>query len=743
MNLAEFYQMVSRAVKDQASALPDHEVGPELEPLATLINSMLQENKSLRFDHQVAVDYIREKINQMLVVIGTVPLRPEELDEKHLIALDPLGIISRSFIQILEHSNKTNKKLRLARDEIQAIFESVGGGLLVMDAERNILASNNRFREMFFAREDETVGRTCYEIICGNEDAPGETCCFKQMMVRGELAVQPDWRFGEKHFSVVATPIKDRSGKIVRCVVLYVDISELVEARTALDEERERLVLTLESIADGVIATDDQGRLSLINSVAEELTGWSAQEAIGQPICSVMMVEDPKAPKSCGDFFSDIMLHKESRVERLDSTILIDRQGIRRDIYLSAAPIHQQDKTITGTIVVFRDITREKRLDEELTKANRLESLGIFAGGIAHDFNNLLTGVLGNVSLAKVIADPKDKIYQLLNQTEKSTFRAKGLTQQLLTFAKGGMPIKKLISARDLIRESVEFSLRGSSILCDLKISDDLLPIEVDEGQINQVLQNLTVNSLQAMKESGGVVEVSAQNVELGNNQEPLLAPGKYVEIVITDHGPGISPKIINRIFDPFFTTKENGSGLGLATSYAIISKHQGQIRVESEEGKGATFFLYLPASKRELAAKVTAGNDSMSGSGRVMVMDDEEVVRSVTQSMLEYYGYEVELVNDGTEALAKYEQAMLDKKPFALVLMDLTIPGGMGGKEAISKLLAIDPQALVVVASGYSNDPVMADYLSYGFKRVISKPYRTDELISVVAEVIEEANRN
>jgi PAS domain S-box-containing protein len=742
MNLTEFTELASRAVRDQAETLPDRIYSPEMAPLASLVNDLLRENRSLRHDHRVAETYIRAKINQMLAVIGTAPLKPEELDEKHLIALDPLGIISRSFIQILEHSNRTNSKLRLARDEIQAIFDSVGGGLLVMDAERRILTANSRFQEMFSTHVDDISGRACHQIVCGREDAPRETCCFKRMIENGRTATQTDWRLGDKHYSVVATPIKDRAGRIVRCVVLYIDITELIEARIALDDERERLFITLESIADGVIATDNRGCVSLMNRVAETLIGWPESEALGQPISEVMTIENQIAPKSCAEFFSDLMPPRKARAERFDSTTLIDRQGTRRDIYLSASPIHQQDTTVAGTIVVFRDITLEKRLDEELAKANRLESLGIFAGGIAHDFNNLLTGVLGNISLAKVLTNPREKIHRLLTETEKSTYRAKGLTQQLLTFAKGGMPVKKLVAARELLQESVQFSLRGSRVSCTMRIADDLQPVEVDEGQLNQVIQNLAINALQAMQEQGGVIEVSADNVEIAAGQEALLTPGSYIRIAIADHGSGISPEIIDRIFDPFFTTKKNGSGLGLATSYAIVSKHQGHLTVESTVGQGATFFLYLPAAKREPAAKPSPAPEPPTGSGRVLVMDDEELVRTVTRSMLEFNGYEVELTSDGDEAIAKYQSGMQAGKPFDLVLMDLTIPGGMGGKEAIARLLVIDPKVRAIVASGYSNDPVMANYRSHGFRKVIPKPYTLKELIATVSEVLDDSTR-
>jgi PAS domain S-box-containing protein len=739
MNLTEFQQLVSQAIKEQDESLSVQAIDSEYEPLAALINDLLQENNALRNNHLVAVDYIRDKINQMLKVIGTAPLKPEELDEKHLIGLDPLGIISRSFSQILDHSNLTNKDLRLAKDEIQAIFDSVGGGLLVMDNDRKILTSNSQFREMFSPHEDEIVGRTCYEVVCGNKDHPRETCCFKQMTESGRLATQADWRLGDKHFSVVATPIKDSLGNIVRCVLLYIDITELIKVRIALDDERERLAITMGSIAEGVIATDNEGRIALMNKVATELTGWSEEEAMSQPICSVMNIEDQSEAKSCSDFFSDIMLHKEPRVERIDNTILINRHGTRRDIYLNAAPIHQYDRSIAGTILIFRDITKEKRLDEELTKANRLESLGIFAGGIAHDFNNLLTGVLGNVSLAKIMADPKGKIHHLLDETEKATSRAKGLTQQLLTFAKGGMPVKKLVPTGELIKESVEFSLRGSGFSFGLKMADDLLPVEVDEGQINQVIQNLVLNALQASQKDGGIIELTANNVDIAENQEPLLAPGRYVKITVTDHGKGISPNNLNQIFDPFFTTKENGTGLGLATCYSIVRKHHGNITVESEEGKGTTFIVYLPASGKELVELLNLPEGAVGGSGRVLVMDDEELVRTVTKSMLEHSGYEVELANDGTKAIEKYKKAVQEGRPFDVVLMDLTIPGGMGGKESILELLAFDPKVRAIVASGYSNDPIMADCRSYGFQRVIPKPYKLEELNTVVAEVIKE----
>jgi len=381
-----------------------------------------------------------------------------------------------------------------------------------------------------------------------------------------------------------------------------------------------------------------------------------------------------------------------------------------------------------------------QKMEAELQKAHKLESLGLLAGGIAHDFNNLLTGVLGNISLAKAYANSRDEIYKALVQAEKATVKSKQLTQQLLTFASGGAPIKKVHDIADLLKESVTFSLRGSNVKPEFHLADNLRAVEADEGQMNQVLNNLVINAAQAMP-SGGIVRVSTANVNPGKNPGlPLsLADRRYVKIAVEDSGTGIPEELLPKIFDPYFTTKPKGSGLGLTSAYSIIANHEGYIDVKSRPGQGTTFTIYIPASDKKIPAaeKEQTGEKTIKGSGRVLVMDDDEVVADVASRQLDRLGYLPEVVFDGTEAIAVYQEALYTDHPFDVVLMDLTIPGGLGGAETIKKLRELDPEVKAIVSSGYSNDPIMANFQQYGFRACIVKPYKMQELSQTLHQVM------
>lgn len=370
------------------------------------------------------------------------------------------------------------------------------------------------------------------------------------------------------------------------------------------------------------------------------------------------------------------------------------------------------------------------RLEREIQRAQRLESLGLLAGGIAHDFNNILTGVLGNISLCRTLVAPSDPIHERLLEAEKALLRARDLTAQLLTFARGGMPVKKPSDLRDLILESATFVLRGSRSKCEFDLPDDLWPVEVDPGQISRVIENLVLNADQAMPE-GGVITIRAQN---------LLDPGgslRRVQVSVTDHGVGIPEEHLEHLFDPYFTTKKGGRGLGLATCYSILRHHGGSISVESRVGHGSTFSLVLPATTATPPRTRDSGDGIPRGHGRVLVLDDEPLVRSVATQILGHLGYEAVAVADGREAVAHYRQARESGRPFDLVVLDLTVPGGVGGVETLDLLRRLDPEVRAVVSSGYSSDPIMADYPKHGFRGVVAKPYTVGEMGRMLREVL------
>jgi len=392
-----------------------------------------------------------------------------------------------------------------------------------------------------------------------------------------------------------------------------------------------------------------------------------------------------------------------------------------------------------SVIWIARDITERKRTEEELLKARKLESIGLLAGGIAHDFNNILTAILMNISLAKRYAHPGDKLFKSLAEAEKASLRARDLTQQLLTFSKGGAPIRRTASITELIKDSTEFALRGSNIRCEFSIPEELWPVEIDEGQMSRVMNNLIINAQQAMPD-GGILKVRGENVTIAieeTRQGLPLPEGRYVKISLEDQGTGIPPEHLPRIFDPYFTTKQGGSGLGLATTYSIIKKHEGYITVKSELGIGTTFSIYLPASQKQTLPQKSTEERLPLGQGRVLVMDDEEVIREAVSQMLREMKYEVKVAKDGTETIKLYREAQEAGQPFDAVIMDLTIPGGMGGKETVTKLIEIDPHVKVIVSSGYSNDPIMANYKQHGFSGFIAKPYKFEELSKTLRDVL------
>lgn len=377
-----------------------------------------------------------------------------------------------------------------------------------------------------------------------------------------------------------------------------------------------------------------------------------------------------------------------------------------------------------------------KKMEQELLKAQKLESIGQLAGGIAHDFNNLLTAILGNLTLAMEEGITPGRRERFLKDAGRAIARAKSLTQQLLTFSKGGAPVTKAVDLAALLKESCEFALRGSNISAEYSI-DDLWPAEVDSGQVDQVVSNLVINAAQAMP-SGGVIRIRAENLDVTYEDRLLLEPGRYVRISVEDEGTGIPVEYHSKIFDPYFTTKSGGSGLGLATAYSIVRRHGGDLRFVSVPGVGTTFDVYLPASNTDVEMETTSDMLVPSvSSARILLMDDEAMIRDLAAVALGEQGYTVTLARDGEEAVAMYKNAMNQHEPFDGVILDLTVPGGMGGKEAIRRLRQIDPTVKAIVSSGYSEDPVLANYQEYGFSGVVAKPYSFTELGATLQRIV------
>jgi len=481
---------------------------------------------------------------------------------------------------------------------------------------------------------------------------------------------------------------------------------------------------------DAILVFDDEGHIVNFNAAALQITGYDSQEILQAQITAIL-------PAFEGAFFHKAITQQTNHFA-LPETALRHRKG-----HVIAAELACQSIQLNGRkglLAVARDITEKRRREEEMMKIEKLEALGIMAGGIAHDFNNFLMGILGNVSLLKLDLSADDKNYRRLNQMEKTVIRARDVTQHLLTFAKGGEPIKKSFHLGELIKETTTLALRGSNVKPLFQIQGSLYPAEVDRGQIGQVINNLVLNADQAMPE-GGILRVEAKNEELLTPNSLNLPAGSYLKITFQDNGTGIAQTHLGKIFDPYFSTKTKGSGLGLAVALSVLKKHHGEITVTSEMGVGSAFSIFLPASKELPAMEERPAINPTNGKCNILVMDDEDCVQEAIAEMLKAFGFGVHTTKNGEEAIVAYEKALKNGNPYAVVIMDLTIPGAMGGKEAIRELLKIDPNATAVVSSGYSNDPVMSEYRAYGFKAVLQKPYSLKNLKEVLNHLIASAS--
>ena len=530
--------------------------------------------------------------------------------------------------------------------------------------------------------------------------------------------------------------IRDQQRHVEETRQLHAEAVEaLLQARRAeqaLAAETDRLTVTLRSIGDGVITTDLNGTILLINNMAQRLTGWTDDQAVGQPLAAVFHNFDRETRRPCTPTVAALTSDPD-HAGAARCTLLAARDHSERPIEEISAPLSDAAGNTIGMVVAFRDISDTLKAQEERARADKLASLGLLAGGIAHDFNNILMAITGNVAMARVSMPTAGAAALALSEAEKACVRARQLTWQLLTFSKGGVPVKKTVSLPRLLEDCAGLALRGTPVRCTFQIDPDLQAVHADPVQLSQVFSNIFINAQQAMP-SGGLIEVTATNaVESTKRFEHALpvSPGSYVRISITDTGIGIPAENVGSIFDPYFSTKQKGSGLGLATSHSIVKNHGGFVAVDSRLGRGTTMHVNLPAST---VAAVADAPDwpavSQPGrSGRILLMDDEPAVRTVAAQMLTYLGHEVVVTDNGTTAVEQYRRALEHGQPFDAVMLDLMVPGAMGGREAIEELTEIDPEINAIVVSGYTQDSMLTDYRDYGFKAVIAKPFTLQEL--------------
>ena len=508
---------------------------------------------------------------------------------------------------------------------------------------------------------------------------------------------------------------------------------ELMTGCLALNEERIRYRELFEFAPEGYLVTDTEGIILDANRAAANLFNVSKSFLIDKPLALFVYSQERNNFRNrLGQLKNGTILQNEEWELVMFSR---KRTAFLASLTVGSAVISRRKTAELHWLL--RDITARKQMEEEFQTLDKLESLGILAGGIAHDFNNFLTVILGNLSLAKMYARKKDdRVSRHFQEMEQAIRQTESLAVQLLTFASGGKPLTKAVSIRSLIEEVSAFALSESKVRYKFSLAEDLPPVEIDSGQITQVINNLLINADQAMLE-GGTIRIRAEKLAVTGEKGALpLKPGNYVALIIMDEGAGIPRQHLAKIFDPYFSTKEHGRGLGLTICYSIIKKHHGHISVESVEGEGSSFTVYLPVSSKKV--KEEAMEDTLIlGKGKVLFMDDEESVRLTAGEMLAVLGYGVEFSRDGAEAVSLYKEAFYSGSPFDVVITDLTVCGGMGGKQAVCELLKFDPHVKAIVSSGYSNDALLSDYGKHGLRGVVAKPYRLQELGEVLSGIL------
>jgi PAS domain S-box-containing protein len=628
-------------------------------------------------------------------------------------------------------------ELRASKELSERLIETAGAIILTLDRQANVTLFNAFAEQLTGYGKDEVVGRNWFELFIPERDRGQIPQVFEQVLRRTPESSQHENHIvtkcgDELLVSWKNTVLHDEHGEPEGVLSIGIDITESKRTEQALIESESRFRQMADSIREVFYLIDLRSHSCIYVSPAFENI-WGRR--IADVYADLNTVADGVHPEDRERFEATsaaaIAGHNKAWTYRV-----IHTDGTVRWVSDRCYPVRDEQGTVTRMVGMCEDITERKRIEEELERANKLEAVGLLAGGIAHDFNNILAIAMGNISLAMLDLDPDSEIHQRLQLAEEATVRAQALTQQLLTFARGGAPVKQATIIRDIIVDSTEFALRGQNVKAEFSIADDLRDAEIDVGQVWQVVHNLVINANQAMPE-GGVVRVDGANVTVREGDSLPLKPGDYVCITISDDGMGVAEDHLQRIFDPFFTTKPHGTGLGLAIAYSIITQHEGHITAESELGGGARFHIYLPALKERVVPPEPVRDEPISGAGRVLIMDDEEMVREVTGRMLERMGYEVDYASDGAEAIRKYRDARYSPVAFDAVIIDLTVPGGMGGKRCMQILRGMDPDIRAIVSSGYSNDPVLAEFRRHGFRGCISKPYKTADLARVLREAL------
>lgn len=644
--------------------------------------------------------------------------------------------------RIAELENLLEETVPAGENLIQkAIINQSPVGISVRDGHGNLILYNAKWVEIWEMNDDdvaEALSRNREKLQMDKKDrylGTDQSSVRRVYSRGGDLTLDDIYvsRLG-KWINQRFYGIKDSSGGIMSVVVLTEDVTDKRRALAVEEELRkstEKYQTLVRNLPVAAYTTDPEGFCVSANPAMVKMFGAQSEEDIHR----VPVWKTYRNPSDRVEFLN--ILRREGKTDNYEVELL-RRDGAPFWASISANVTIDDSGDIQAVDGIIRDISSAKALEAEILKAQKLESIGVLAGGIAHDFNNIMAAVMGNISLAKLYATDNSRISEKLEKAEQACIRASELTGQLLTFSRGGQPVRKMANADQILREAASFALTGSDVTVTYHLPKDLWSVEVDEAQVGQAVNNLVMNSVQATT-VGGRIEISAENINLDPGNKLSLDSGHYLKITLADNGIGISPEVQDRIFDPYFTTKPEGSGLGLAAVYSIVKNHGGCVTVESEVGKGSKFFLYLPAVIRSVEQNTQDFPPEMFSAerGSVLVMDDEDSVLEVVTEMLRQHGYRSDAASDGLEAVAMYSDALKRGEKYDLVIMDITVPGGVGGVEALKRMLEIDPSVTAVVASGYANNTVMANCRDYGFIDSIAKPFRIDTLLETVQKAM------
>ncbi|MDD2310477.1 MAG: PAS domain S-box protein [Desulfuromonadaceae bacterium] len=653
----------------------------------------------------------------------------------------PDGSVSYVLAHIEDITARTLLRSKHEEDRhfLQTILDSISDFIFYKDKNGIFIGCNDAYASCYIGLPKERIiGHPDIDFIPDQKLVEKYIESDRQAMESGCPVLLKPWisrADGRKALvEVVKTPFYDAAGHVAGVIGVGRDITEHYLALEMITREKETAQRYLDIAGVMFCALNRTGEIVLMNKKGSRILGYRDDELVGQNWFDVCLPEAVR--EKVKRIFALQLAGNLAPVEFYENTVL-NRNGEERLIAFHNTLLNDQEG-ISGVLFSGEDITERQMMQDELLKSQKLESLGVLAGGIAHDFNNILTGIMGNISFARMSLATPGKVDKLLDNAEKASLRAASLATQLLTFARGGQPIKKRVSVGPLLEESLSLSLRGANVKGAVEIPGPLDAIEADEGQLSQVFNNLIINAAQAMP-GGGSLTITAENVALERHNAVLLPPGEYVKLSFADQGCGIREEDQKNIFDPYFTTKSGGSGLGLASTHSIVSKHGGHISVSSVVGKGSVFTMYLPSHGAVIAVQRLNQNswatDRHAG-GAILVLDDEKLILDLTAEVLEHLGYQVKGCADGEDAILMYKTAKEAGVPFFAAILDLTIPGAMGGLEASQQIMEYDPSARLIVSSGYSNNPVIAEYGSYGFSAAITKPYKVDAIAEILAEL-------